>query len=61
MAQRVVQQALVEADFERVRHERLGLLQRGERFFIIALAAFDFREPQVRSRDRLGLLVAMSL
>src|SRR5690348_3369857 len=42
VAERVVEQALVKADFQRVRHEILGFFQRGERFVIVALAAFNF-------------------
>ncbi len=50
VAQGVVDQGFVEADFERIRGQRLGLLQRGQRLLVVALAALDLRDAQIGLR-----------
>ena len=51
-AQRVVGQGFVIAQLRVVGDQRLGLLQRGERLFVVALAALNVR----RTDQRLGIL-----
>ncbi len=63
VAERVVDQGLIEADFERIRGQSLGLLQRGQRLLVVALPPLDLRDPQIGLRilrvgggDRLKVL-----
>ena len=52
LAQRVVDQRLVVAQFQRVLHLRLRLLQRRQRLVVVALAALDLGDADLRLRVR---------
>ncbi len=48
--QRVVDQGLIETDFQRVRSQGLGLFQGGKRLLVMTLPALDLRNPQIGLR-----------